>query len=98
MDYKLVFGLGNRQQVDSVEVQWPDRSRSVYLRPALVACTNSMKPGRKTGISSLVVNNEVLLQPEASVFERPVEDDYVDFMLNGMYPACCRRARVPKRL
>src|SRR5262249_14096011 len=35
MDYKVIIGLGNAPHVDSMVVQWPDRSFSKYLKPEL---------------------------------------------------------------
>jgi hypothetical protein len=100
MDYKTIIGLGNRAAVDSVVIQWPDLSVSVYPHPQLDKTYNLQETKEKrtpqnrqsesaqsiaTGIS-----NQFFL-PVQSVFERHKEDDYVDFFYERNIPRMLSR-------
>jgi hypothetical protein len=93
MDYKVVVGLGNTMQADSMIIQWPDRSFSRYIHPDLnkVYVLNEneetkyhlppVQPAESTTLFSLVHSD----------FEKHTEDDYVDFYYERNVPRMLSR-------
>lgn len=88
VDYKLVFGLGKNNKIDSAVITWPNRKQYKMTAPA---------------INTVQVLNEMQLQPvvqkalntdlAATVFskaqagfEKHQENDYVDFYNERMLP------------
>lgn len=87
MDYKVVFGLGAAQEIDSVIVIWPDRSVTKLTHPALnhvhkVSQTNSQKTNEYPPKQTLIP----LLSEIANNFAEHREDDYVDFYTERNIP------------
>ena len=87
MDYKQIIGLGNRTQIDSMIVIWPDRTFSKYLKPVLNKLNLLQQPAKpgplyhfKTGTSN------TLLEPVAQAFDKHTEDDYIDFYYERNLP------------
>ncbi|MEO8404971.1 MAG: VCBS repeat-containing protein [Chitinophagaceae bacterium] len=93
VDYKLIFGLGKQNTVDSIVVTWPDRTITHVLSPAI----NQVHIFEKTG-------NEKLPAPVISVntaatyftkvessFDRHAEDDYIDFYTERGVPRMLSR-------
>jgi hypothetical protein len=95
MDYKIIIGLGNASQVDSMIVQWPDLSYSKYLRPDLnkvyaikeKEATKYLPPFlRKT-----IDHNTKIFTEVKNNFKKHIEDDYVDFFYERNIPKMLSR-------
>jgi len=93
MDYKTIIGLGDKKQVDSMVVQWTDLSSSVYKNPDLNKIYKlneaTEKKVSKAAIETGIVSK--ILTPVTSVFEKHVEDDYVDFYYEKNIPRMLSR-------
>lgn len=79
VDYKLHFGLG-ADPIDSVEVLWPNKTRSIFKKPAtnqvLVAQQKEAGPTLPRHSPATMSS---FSRREQTAFMRPIEDDYVDF-------------------
>ncbi|MFN8288884.1 MAG: VCBS repeat-containing protein [Chitinophagaceae bacterium] len=86
VDYKQIIGLGGLKAVDSLEVIWPDRSRSVWKSPELNKVHRLQEPqGGKVPVAALAPA-EGMLELSAGPFERHREDDYIDFYYERNVP------------
>jgi hypothetical protein len=92
MDYKQVIGLGKATSIDSLVVMWPDRSYTTFLQPAI---DTTLVLTQTTGAHRLqpdsVKNNSLLFTEAPTVFEKHVEDDYVDFYYERNIPEILSR-------
>ncbi|WP_242696459.1 VCBS repeat-containing protein [Longitalea luteola] len=95
MDYKLVIGLGQAQQIDSMVITWPDRSVTKYENPAIDTVLTVMP----SAMNILRAANTTL-QPNAVVplftslnspFEKHREDDHIDFYYERNIPRMLSR-------
>jgi hypothetical protein len=93
VDYKLTIGLGKISRVDSMMIEWPDRSITKYQQPELnkswtiVESDSSVK--KETAESAL--NEPPLLIRKNSHFDKHQEDDYVDFYHEANIPELLSR-------
>ncbi|MFM7357559.1 MAG: VCBS repeat-containing protein, partial [Sediminibacterium sp.] len=86
VEYKQTIGIGN-EQVDSVQIIWPDKSHTVLLKPGTdtlytVAYNNDIKNIPKETKSSV----HPLFQPTTVSIQAHEEDDYVDFYYERNIP------------
>ena len=91
VDYTLLFGLGDASSIDSVEVIWPDRKRSL-IYPTRV--DTLWKVDQQQGIASGVPEAAVdipLLEERPTQLERHEEDDFVDFYKDRNMPRMLSR-------
>ncbi|HEV8508537.1 MAG TPA: FG-GAP-like repeat-containing protein, partial [Chitinophagaceae bacterium] len=101
MDYKIVFGLGEAKQVDSMIIQWPDLSYSKYIRPGVNKVyklnENEEKKYPMPALKSPVETNTMFTQVKnnpggrTGAFEKHTEDDYVDFFYERNIPRMLSR-------
>ncbi|MGZ3849722.1 MAG: VCBS repeat-containing protein [Flavisolibacter sp.] len=93
MDYKVIIGLGHRSVIDSMVVQWPDRSYSRYLHPALNRVYRLNEEVEAKYHPAPVVDTvaaTVFRQVKAG-FEKHSEDDYIDFYTERNIPRMLSR-------
>ena len=93
MDYKVVVGLGSIVKVDSMTIQWPDRSVSRYVQPALNKRWVIREKEEKKYLPQRVTtagDTPVFTNLQNS-FEKHEEDDYVDFFYEKNIPAMLSR-------
>ena len=93
VDYKIVVGLGNTTQLDSLVIIWPDLSRTKYLHPEInkiwhISESDSTVSKNVTGPST---DLSPLLLRRASPFDKHQEDDYVDFYHEANIPELLSR-------
>jgi len=92
MDYKQVMGLGNRTVIDSMIIMWPDRTVTTIVHPAIDTTLVLSKPnGTKDSLQLATPNNSLLFTLVPSVFEKHMEDDYVDFYYERNIPEILSR-------
>jgi hypothetical protein len=88
VDYKMVFGLGQSNTIDSLVVEWPDNTKTVQISPKLDATLNlSWENSTKSVASKGDVPSshpEYLFQESPSPFQKFEEDDFVDFYPEGL--------------
>ncbi len=92
MDYKLVIGLGDRTQIDSMVVIWPDLSVSSYAQPAInklhllnqVAKNKLFKPYQHDKM-------QPLLDSVSIGFDKHSEDGNIDFYYERNLPKLLSR-------
>lgn len=86
VDYRMIFGLGKQTEVDSLEVIWPDKSRSVVtdIQPdtLLVLDKQSLKTSPVNPSAS--ASGQTLLTEVANDFDPHNEDGFVDFYEEGL--------------
>lgn len=86
IDYKQVIGIGNIKP-DSITITWPDQSITSITKPAinqqlLIDYNNS----NKNHFEIKEATQNVLFDSVKTVFNKHVEDDYVDFYFERNIP------------
>ena len=86
VEYKQTIGIGN-EQVDSVQIIWPDKSQTVLLKPGIdtlyaIAYDVAEKNPPKEKQRSV----QPLFQPTSVSIQAHEEDDYVDFYYERNIP------------
>ncbi len=81
VDYKLIFGLGTNQKIDSAIITWPDRSTSKLLLPLINKLHKLDKNQLQSLPESIVTEKaiEPIFTQVATMFEKHQENEYVDF-------------------
>lgn len=93
MDYKIIIGLGNQANIDSMIIQWPDRSYSTYVHPQVNKLYKLKETEEKKIIPQPVkaaAVNTMFTQVKTN-FEKHTEDDYVDFFYERNIPRMLSR-------
>jgi len=85
-DYRQTIGLGSGQ-ADSMTVTWPDRSVTLIKSPGInkLVTINYAAAGAKRQMTTDTASNTIL-EKVVNVFEKHVEDDYVDFYVERNIP------------
>jgi hypothetical protein len=88
VDYKMIFGLGQATQVDSLVVIWHDRKKTVVANPPV---DTTLRLAHETGIAfewrnpyDFDNNEKALFEEVPTAFEPHREDPYVDFYQEGL--------------
>ncbi|MCW5922001.1 MAG: VCBS repeat-containing protein [Saprospiraceae bacterium] len=87
VDYKMVFGLGQKTSVDSVVVVWPDRAQSVLLNPAIdttLSISWEKSSNNLAGNTFDFFPENAFFQEINHSFEKHREDDFIDFYQEGL--------------
>ena len=93
VEYKQTIGLGHIAQLDSVVIDWPNRTRQVIFRPAI----NQLHKVRQSAGNVVITDTasassaDQLLAPVGNVFEKHAEDDYIDFYYERNLPEMLSR-------
>jgi len=94
VDYKVIIGLGSTQSIDSMSVQWPDRTLSTYLKP-LVNQVHVLKEAQARKLPCYTKGpakaGAVFFKTVPSSFEKHSEDDYIDFYYERNIPRMLSR-------
>jgi hypothetical protein len=93
MDYRIIIGLGKNTSIDSMVIQWPARSLSKYIHPAVDTVYNlneaiELKDKMPPATAPLF---QPMFDSVKSVFEKHSEDDYVDFFYERNIPRMLSR-------
>ena len=86
IDYRMVFGLGERQVVDSVVVIWPDQSIMIDRAPQMDTINHYVYTESRKKYHFPPGNTKEVFLQEVPMIDLPVhqEDDYVDFYNEGL--------------
>ena len=86
VDYRLVFGLGKRTEVDSVVIIWPDQSLSIDRNPMIDTINHYIYAERMDQFYAETGHVQETLLQEFPMADLPVhqEDEYVDFYSEGL--------------
>jgi enediyne biosynthesis protein E4 len=79
MDYKTVIGLGQVKDLDSLVVEWPDLTYTKLLGPAVDTLISLQQSPATQKIPAAVTPLPPLFDSVKTVFEKHIEDEYVDF-------------------
>lgn len=93
MDYRQVIGLGKTNTVDSMVIIWPNRKYDSYIHPAL---NKLYQLSQSTSAKPYDFLNQNNIKPPyfdsiKAVFDKHVEDDYVDFYYERNVPELLSR-------
>ncbi|MFI5187596.1 MAG: VCBS repeat-containing protein [Chitinophagales bacterium] len=93
MDYKIIIGLGKASQLDSMIVQWPDRTYSKYLNPEInkVYFLKQSEGKKYIPQPAKSATGSTVFTLQKDNFEKHVEDDYVDFYYERNIPKMLSR-------
>ena len=86
IDYKLNFGLGERDKIDSLEIVWPDQKKSMLLLPPVdtlleIAYGQSLNSPGSIAVSK---NEDPIFEEVAASFQPYEEDPFIDFYQEGL--------------
>ena len=88
VDYKLTFGLGKNNKIDSAIVTWPDRKQVKMISPSisklylLDEANIQTSAAEKTNTAAV----QTVFSKVGSSFEKHQENNYVDFYNERMLP------------
>lgn len=87
VDYKIVLGLGETTNIDSLIVIWPDRKQSSLYQPEVdttyvIEYDGSKIEAYKNPYQTNILNQYV--RELESKFEKHSEDEYIDFIREGL--------------
>lgn len=92
VDYKIIIGLGNIQDVDSMIITWPDRTQSKFDKPAINKVHHLQQTESNSIVKDSIIKNLTpLLVPVKSVFEKHNENDFIDFYTERNVPEMLSR-------
>jgi len=92
VDYKIIIGLGTLSTVDSMVIDWPDRTYTTVHQPEINKVhylAQSIENKKKQVVST--DSSSLLFTSLKNNFEKHVEDDYVDFYYERNLPAITSR-------
>lgn len=78
VDYKQIVGLGS-SLVDSMVITWPNRTITTIIKPKTDSVYVITEDDGKNILSPKKNNDAPLFIQSAQVFDKHVEDDYIDF-------------------
>jgi hypothetical protein len=89
IDYSLVLGLGNARTIDSVEIIWPDRMRSILKSvPSDTTLVFDYTSSDKKAISPVPLNKVeeqyLVTQEIPGTLDKHSEDKHIDFYQEGL--------------
>ncbi len=90
VDYQLVFGLGQKNKIDSITVRWPDQRITTLSKPAIDTILGIEEVNAKEAPAK-VSADETLFSAVAPPFEKHTEDDFVDFYMERNIPQLLSR-------
>ena len=92
MDYKQVIGLGATASIDSIVIIWPNRSESKYsgLKADQLHFLQQ-PPGTGKKMDTTQTTSTLFSFSSSAVFDRHVEDDYIDFYYERNLPEMLSR-------
>ncbi|MEL6868120.1 MAG: CRTAC1 family protein, partial [Bacteroidota bacterium] len=86
VDYRLSFGLGTVDRIDSLRVVWPDRSRSIWeALPVDTFLVLTYEVPRERGVVRNI-SPTTFLKEAAHPFEAHQEDNFIDFYFERNIP------------
>lgn len=88
VDYKIVFGLGQTTAIDSLVVEWPDKTKTIQIRPPIDGTITVSWDAPASSITSNLYevnkSSKVIFEEVAAPFMSKKEDDFVDFYPEGL--------------
>ena len=93
VDYKLIFGLGQQQKIDSIIITWPDRSISKLNNLSInkINYLNKNKIQAVPAKPAIAETAPTIFSKEESSFEKHEENEYVDFYQEKTVPRAFSR-------
>jgi enediyne biosynthesis protein E4 len=92
VDYKQIIGLGKATIIDSMVIDWPDRTVSSFVHPAIDTLHIIQQPeSNKLMMDTSHPSFHTLLTSVKSNFDKHQEDDYVDFYYERNIPEMLSR-------
>ncbi len=92
VDYKQVIGLGKAAIIDSMIIDWPNRTISKYLHPVIDTLHIFQQPeNNKEMMDTSYPSFHPLLTIVKSDFDKHQEDDYIDFYYERNIPEMLSR-------
>jgi enediyne biosynthesis protein E4 len=91
MEYKQLIGLGQVSAIDSVVINWPDKSKTSYTDlPVNKTHIIKYEPAKPRNFFTPATGN-AYVQVLAPLFDKHTEDDYIDFYYERNLPQMLSR-------
>ena len=91
MDYRQLIGLGSRTHIDSLVIQWPDRSTTHIDRPGIDRLLTIDENAARAPAPAVPPSVAPILTEAPSNFDKHIEDDYTDFYTEHNLPKLLSR-------
>ncbi len=88
VDYKLIFGLGKSNKIDSAIITWPDRTEYKIIQPQINKIHELDELAVQTTPEKIVTPGSIntVFSKIESNFEKHQENNYIDFYNERMLP------------
>jgi hypothetical protein len=87
VDYKIIIGLGDTKQVDSMIITWPDRSRTIIQQPAINKVHSITEQETTPAMPVIEIEAQPTFFTEVkTAFDKHQEDDVIDFYTERNIP------------
>lgn len=84
IDYKMIFGLGNSERIDSMHIAWPDQQRSSYFDLPVDTTLFVHKERTTAATPTASTTASQLFRGVGHSFSSHDEDQHVDFFQEGL--------------
>jgi len=84
IDYKMIFGLGASERIDSMHITWPDQQQSSYFDLPIDTSLFIHKEKTTRGTSIAATTTPRLFQWVSHNFSAHDEDQHIDFFQEGL--------------
>ncbi len=84
VDYNLVFGVGDLQQLDSLEVFWPNASTEKLFKVKVNQTITLQQSNAKTYVASRNKEPKAFMENIENDFPSHIEDPYIDYDTEGL--------------
>ena len=92
VEYKLLVGLGTLSRIDSIVINWPDRSVSSVMNPSINTALIIKKSSTKANLFQPTKTvSQTIFSPEKVSFEKHIEDAVIDFYTERNIPRMLSR-------
>ena len=91
MDYKQIIGLGSLKAIDSIIIIWSNLSYTKIIKPAIDTVYNIQQADLAKKYNEIPSSFKTLLDTLHNIFDKHIEDDYIDFNYERNVPEMLSR-------
>jgi len=91
IDYKLTFGLGKNEKIDSLRIIWPDKSSEIFKNPAINTTLEFKQKEANSIYNPKTEEIKAVLTEVRTNFKAHTENNYIDYDYEGLIPKMLSR-------